>query len=184
MKTRWYTGVGSRRAPSDVLELMTTIAGQMEDMGYILRSGGAEGSDAAFERGVVEQAHSVIYRPYHVVGHFGDQALEIASQLHPAWDRCRDYVRRLHARNVFQVLGERLNAPSDFVICWTPDGAIDPSQMSIRTGGTGMAIRVAVKYHIPVLNLGSPTPILLDMTQQVEQLMGASEREIEAELAD
>lgn len=65
----------------------------------------------------------------------------IASEVHPAWDR------GMHSRNCHQILGYDLQSPVDAVICWTPDGKIQ--------GGTATAIRVALKYNIPVFNLGT-----------------------------
>ena len=72
----------------------------------------------------------------------------IASEVHPAWDRCNDWARGMHSRNCHQILGYDLQSPVDAVICWTPDGAV--------VGGTATAIRIAMKYDIPVFNLGVP----------------------------
>lgn len=71
----------------------------------------------------------------------------IASEVHPAWDRCNEWARGMHSRNCHQILGYDLQSPVDAVICWTPDGKIQ--------GGTATAIRVALKYNIPVFNLGT-----------------------------
>ena len=71
----------------------------------------------------------------------------IASEVHPAWDRCNEWVRGMHSRNCHQILGYDLQSPVDAVICWTPDGKIQ--------GGTSTAIRIAMKYDIPVFNLGT-----------------------------
>ena len=70
----------------------------------------------------------------------------IASEVHPAWDRCNEWARGMHSRNCHQILGYDLQSPVDAVICWTPDGAV--------VGGTSTAIRIAMKYDIPVFNLG------------------------------
>ena len=70
----------------------------------------------------------------------------IASEVHPAWDRCNEWARGMHSRNCHQILGYDLQSPVDAVICWTPDGKIQ--------GGTATAIRIAMKYDIPVFNLG------------------------------
>lgn len=70
----------------------------------------------------------------------------IASEVHPAWDRCNEWARGMHSRNCHQILGYDLQSPVDAVICWTPQGKIQ--------GGTATAIRVALKYNIPVFNLG------------------------------
>ena len=70
----------------------------------------------------------------------------IASEVHPAWDRCNEWARGMHSRNCHQILGYDLQSPVDAVICWTPNGKIQ--------GGTSTAIRIALKYNIPVFNLG------------------------------
>ena len=70
----------------------------------------------------------------------------IASEVHPAWDRCNEWAKGMHSRNCHQILGYDLQSPVDAVICWTPDGRV--------VGGTATAIRIAMKYDIPVFNLG------------------------------
>ena len=70
----------------------------------------------------------------------------IASEVHPAWDRCNEWARGMHSRNCHQILGYDLQSPVDAVVCWTPNGNIQ--------GGTSTAIRIAMKYNIPVFNLG------------------------------
>ena len=44
----YYTGIGARTTPNDVLKDMTNIASNLEQSGFILRSGGANGADSAF----------------------------------------------------------------------------------------------------------------------------------------
>lgn len=70
----------------------------------------------------------------------------IASEVHPAWDKCNEWARGMHSRNCHQILGYDLKSPVDAVVCWTPNGAV--------VGGTATAIRIAMKYNIPVFNLG------------------------------
>jgi hypothetical protein len=74
-------------------------------------------------------------------------ALEMASKFHPNWGNLKDSVKRIHARNCYQVLGQDLLSPSLFLICWTPKGS--------GSGGTGQAIRIANAYDIPVFDLGA-----------------------------
>ena len=70
----------------------------------------------------------------------------IASEVHPTWDRCNEWARGMHSRNCHQILGYDLKSPVDAVICWTPDGKIQ--------GGTATALKLSMKYDIPVFNLG------------------------------
>lgn len=140
---RHYAGVGSRQTPVGIQRLITLSANLLEDAGFILRSGGAEGADAAFERGVRDPSNKEIF----YAGDSTPEAEKIAGKIHPNWDAVRGVSRRLHGRNVFQVLGRDLISPSRFVVCWTKDGQ--------KVGGTRTAIVLAENYRIPVYNLGS-----------------------------
>jgi len=156
----FYTGVGSRKTPVSILKLMTRFAQCQYDQGYTLRSGGAKGADQAFERGAQGDA-DIFY-----ANEATEEAMDLARRFHPGWDRLSDYAKRLHGRNAFQVLGPRLNEPSEFLICWTPDGCITHQSRSWNTGGTGTAISIADKYEVPVLNLKNPSTynqILMNM---------------------
>lgn len=148
--TRYYTGVGSRETPPDVLGRMTKIARYLDGKGFTLRSGHAPGADTAFEDGA--RAWREIWLPWR--GFNGSKspffpphpdAIETAKRHHPAWSRCSYRAQLLHGRNAHQVLGADLQTPSEFVICWTKDGG--------PTGGTGTAIRIATASKIPVFNL-------------------------------
>lgn len=164
MGNMFYTGVGSRRTPETIQYLMANAAVCLGSSGFILRSGGADGADAAFEHGVRHgQLSAEIYRPINSRRELGwitqypqdlwDKAMSMAASSHPAWDRCSPYARALHARNAFQVMGQDLQSPSDFMLCWTPDGATTRQDTSVATGGTGTAIRIACMNQVRVFNL-------------------------------
>ena len=146
----FYTGVGSRKTPPDVLALMSRIARKAAQSGYVLRSGGADGADKAFESGcdMVGGPKEIYYAKQATA-----EAMDIAAQFHPAWNACTEYARKLHGRNAFQVLGLTLDNPSERLICWTPDGCVTHAQRSRATGGTGTAISIADAYHVPICNL-------------------------------
>jgi len=151
----FYAGIGSRSAPENILNLMGMVASKLEREGVILRSGAAEGSDQAFESGVVNPEMKCIYLPWegfcnrqNEVGDvflYNDKHREVASRNHPRWYSLSESARKLHTRNVAQVLGDDCMTPSKCVICWTSDG--NPS------GGTGQAIRIAYSHDIPVFNM-------------------------------
>jgi hypothetical protein len=150
MEKNYYTGVGSRKTPFKIQEIMSGVAAKLSRSGCILRSGGALGADTAFEIGA--SFHKEIFRPKDVT----EEALIIASTIHPAWHLCSEYVKKLHARNCYQVLGKNLDNPSEFLICWTPDGCIGESTRSIETGGTATAIVLAERNGVRVYNLHRP----------------------------
>lgn len=150
-----YAGIGSRETPQVVLDLMTKIAVYLNDEGYVLRSGGADGADKAFESGAGELKE--IFLPWK--GFNGSNSLfyidksfyratayKMASQFHPAWDKLNYGAQKLMARNTYQVLGKDLKSPSEFIVCWTKGGK--------EIGGTAQAIRIAKHYEIKVYNLG------------------------------
>ncbi len=145
--TKAYTGIGSRETPGKILTIMENLAMALKTQGWTLRSGGAKGADSAFERGA-GSSKQIFY-----ASDATQAAMEIAQKSHPAWHRCSEYARKLHARNAFQVLGSDLKTPSRFVVCWTPDGASTHANRSIITGGTGTAISIAEPHSIPIFNL-------------------------------
>ncbi len=157
MKNCYYTGIGSRRTPETILNTITHIAKLLHREGLILRSGGADGADSAFEKGAGE-SKEIFYAEDAT-----PPAIRIARDHHPAWCNCSDYVKKLHGRNVMQVLGRDLKTPSAFIICWTPDGCTGPDR-SRQTGGTGTAIEIAWKHKIPIFNMrdGINIPLIIE----------------------
>lgn len=156
-----YAGIGSRETPASVLDAIRAIARRFGDMGYTLRSGGADGADTAFEEGCDETSggEKEIWLPWkyfngrHSTFFPTDKHFEIASQVHPAWNYLTKPSRSLHARNVGQILGADLNTPVDFVLCYTKDGAQTKEEVNSNTGGTGTAVKLASMHNIPVFNL-------------------------------
>ncbi len=172
-----YTGIGSRKATEDNLRDAHTFAIAMASIGNVLRSGKAGGMDAAFQRGVQDYCNTSdvintyedafplaeIYVPWNGFGsdvchNLWDNmqgnnqlAMEIAKSVHPAWERCSQGVRKLHTRNVCQILGANLDKPSDFVIFAAPEyrGQVQ--------GGTATAVRLAKEHNVPCFNLMTTT---------------------------
>ena len=161
MTTLIYAGIGARATPAATLRDMSVMAAWLAKTGWHLASGGADGADTAFADGA-PAGQRTLYLPWRGYnGHGGPDCrvptpaelsacMEIAARLHPAWHRCSPAVRKLHARNAAVLLGSGLDCPVDAVAAWSPGGEI--------TGGTGMALRIAAEWGIPVLNLGAMTP--------------------------
>lgn len=163
---KYYAGIGSRSTPPEVLDQMTELAGWLEKMGWWLRSGGAQGADLAFQRGVQTNAQIWIPWPtfsadlqiayceheWRCVGRDTDTDKEAdasVDRFHPAPDKLSRGARLLMARNYRQIIG--WNEPnSSFVICWTEGG--------LKKGGTAQAIKIAESLNIPVFNLFNLTP--------------------------
>lgn len=142
---KYYTGVGSRETPADILTLMTALGRKLADESWILRTGAAVGADQAFELGWVHHVQrnlkftpAEIYLPWdnyenhtrdmmfgcNILPEMDDKGLHIvaegiAATMHPNWGACRRGARAMHTRNVFQVLGRDLKTPSKMLIAWT-----------------------------------------------------------------
>jgi len=152
---RYYTGIGSRETPLAIKSVIKNIVYKLNNLGYVLRSGGADGADSYFE----EYANACeIYLPWKGFNNndselyqISEASILLAKQYHPAWDKLSQAAQKLMARNGYQVLGEDLLTPTEFVICWTKDGK--------DSGGTGQAIRIAKTHKIPVCNLYFPSHI-------------------------
>lgn len=159
--TKSYAGIGSRKTPPEVMKSMTKVAARLSVLGWTLRSGAAEGADKAFEFGAGDKKE--IFLPWN--GFMGNNsklvepqtpglADEIASQIHPGWQHLSQGARKLMARNSRQILGQKLNNPVKFVLCWTPDGCEHADQRTSKTGGTGQAIALATRHtDAPVFNM-------------------------------
>lgn len=171
-----YAGIGSRETPVDVATKMTELAVRLAALGYTLRSGGAPGADTFFEMGAKSKQIFLPWKGFnknpsnlYVVS---DEALALASDHHPAWDKLPDSVKKLMGRNAYQVLGLELDSPSEFLVCWTPDGCESHLTRTAKTGGTGLAISIASKLGIPIYNLCSR-----DSLESFELLLKALEME-------
>lgn len=165
---KYYTGVGSRETPANILTLMEEVGFKLASQGWTLRSGGAIGADKAFEDGMFRFAGldgpwswtpAELYLPWagyedhYKYSHGGLNILPsdikltderiakgMAEAIHPAWSACKQGAKKMHTRNVFQVLGKTLDAPSKMLISWTRlDSKGNPK------GGTATAINLAVE---------------------------------------
>lgn len=162
-KTLYYAGIGSRKTPEPILADMRSLAQRLALRGFVLRSGAADGADAAFEAGcAAAKGRAEIWLPWpgfndHAPTGFSPTKAheDLAATLHPAWERLSRGPRLLHTRNVGQILGQDVNTPVSFVLCWTPDGCESEATRSRETGGTGTAIGLASRLGIPVFNLAN-----------------------------
>lgn len=151
-----YAGVGSRQTPTDILIEFYEIGKLFGSQNILLRSGGANGADAAFEKGCIEvNGPKEIFLPFKgfngnasLLYKVSKAALKLAESVHPAWHNCDWKARNFHARNCYQILGANLDDPVNFVVCWTFKGN--------TVGGTATAINLAKRYQIPVFNFAIP----------------------------
>jgi hypothetical protein len=155
-----YTGIGSRQTPSETIKLIHSISKKMNEMNFLLRSGGADGADSAFEEFSTNKEIYLPWDGFNGRNHDGESYFDYLQC--PAWSLAKTSVdafhpkpeslsaagRRLMARNSMQIFGRDYKTPTNVVICWTKGGK--------DVGGTSQALRIARSAGIPILNLGIP----------------------------
>lgn len=145
---KYYAGIGSRETPPDMLKLMGELAAYLSKKDYILRSGGAKGADKAFESGANRK--EIFYADdIDEVDNTYDLVKECMPTDRSGFDNWKPYVKGLLARNMMQMMGKDGKTPVEFIICWTKSLFYEDSS----AGGTGYAIRCALKQKIPIYNL-------------------------------
>lgn len=172
---KYYTGVGSRETPQPILKFIEQVAYWLAGRGYTGRSGSAAGADSAFEQGfsnyeeingMPDKATFEAYLPWrdfsgklegsiHIVTPElpnYNEAFNIASTIHPAWNRLGRGAKALHTRNVYQVLGLDLKTPSCVLFCYAPTTRNKQGIVTGVKGGTNTAVQLAMKHNIPIYN--------------------------------
>ncbi len=171
----YYTGVGSRETPTNILKLMHQVAYGMARLGYTGRSGSAGGADTAFEQGYNEYAivngisdyysfeaylpwkgfSDIIEDSVHIVTpnlNNYQEACDIAATLHPIYHKLKRGAKALHTRNVYQILGLDLNTPSKILFCYAQPTYNKQGELTGVKGGTNTAVQLAMKHDIKVYN--------------------------------
>lgn len=147
-----YAGVGSRSTSYTICGEMIKLGECLARADWILHSGGADGADTAFEQGcLMGDGIKRIFLPYKgfnknksPYNHVCERAMNLASTVHPAWNRCSHGARMLHGRNCYQVLGQNLDTPVDLVLYWCQDENV---------GGTRTALKLAERHNIPCIKV-------------------------------
>ena len=146
---KFYAGIGSRETPESIKPTIERIVKRLNELGYTLRSGGADGADKFFEEYAIEKEIFLPWKNFNenksALNKQSTEAFEMAKKYHPVFNKLSVGAQKMMARNCYQVLGEDLESPVEFVICWTKDGK--------SSGGTGQAIRISEDTGIPVYNL-------------------------------
>lgn len=174
------TVIGSRETPLTAQDSITDFSAAVQRNKGIVRSGGAPGADSACERGITDPRAKQIFLPFSnfngVMAGAGvyvlDQlhsrhhraAQEIASRFHPNWAAVlnKSAAVKLMTRNVFQILGPELKAPSDIVVMWAKGTRFSIAKKDEQNrifdvpGGTGLAVRLAHHLEIPILHVDLP----------------------------
>jgi hypothetical protein len=155
-----YVGIGNKEAPQDILDQMRRLATELNGFGYLLRTGGLDGPDAAFEAGA--SGNVEVHLPWKGFADkeskftfTGPLATGVAKMFHPSFDTLKPVVQTFLAKNARMVLGKDVKSPALFMICWSDDGVESVKNKTSKTGNIGHAIAIASSLHIPIFNLAN-----------------------------
>mgnify|MGYP001759698676 CR=1 FL=1 len=172
MSDLFYTGVGSRDITDEEWDNIAAVAKWLAQW-FKMRSGKAHGADSAFEYGVSLSEYpdnKEIYIPWPKFE--GNEiegekisldrpdsvnfalTLQYAREIHPAFDRLSQGAKKLHQRNIHQVLGRDLEhpVPSLFLLACS-----DEDKNGDVKGGTRTAWMLAKKFGVPCFNVRGKT---------------------------
>lgn len=164
---KYYTMIGSRETPEDILMIMEKLAIKLFYDGWTVRSGGANGADSAAEAIMSESnplaeiyipwngfnnhyrnKYNIVYSDLDLI----DEAIKLCEIHHQYWKTIKkEAIKHLHRRNMHQVLGKDLKTPSKFCILYaTPDDKLGEGHVK---GGTGSANSLCLEQGVKVFNL-------------------------------
>ena len=154
MQQKYYAGIGSRKTPLEIQDIMCALGEELATRNFVLRSGHAVGADQAFERGC--KAQNGQYECWHPKDDLILHPWAIERAKEACWEfpyeQMKSYTQKLITRNMYQIFGDDKNylTPVDFVVYWCEG---DPLQKGRKAGGTRYAVRTAHAANIPTYNL-------------------------------
>lgn len=122
---KYYTGTGIVQVSKSMKETILAIAKYLSDQGYTLRTGLSKGMDAAF----IEGSDSVSLFTYEGENTNGADAFICEETDFIKRDLKENYLtlgaltkvaRQRVVRSYYELLGEDLNTPSEFLVCYDP----------------------------------------------------------------
>lgn len=167
--------IGSRRAPQDVLDLMSLTAEVLCDSGVAITSGDADGCDIASFEGALRSSSfplvgARIFLPWNGVSYpsgrpkrYADDqvffdaskfenyeyATTLALEARGSFEGLKRGGIALQCRNPYQILLDDLKTPVASCIFW----AETIGKKGNVKGGTNTAVQVARKFEVPLINL-------------------------------
>ncbi|MDF9399078.1 hypothetical protein [Vibrio sp. 1180_3] len=160
---RYYSIFSNTTAPSEIRTVMYRVAASLADKGYVQRSGG-NSVEKPFISGATilsgSEQKSKIMLPWDGFGdqrigsgnYVGNQKLaqQMAKRYLKGFNRLKPEQRLIVARQVYVLLGKELKQHSEFLLCYTDDGAT--SHIDTKNKSFEFILRLASNYGIRVFN--------------------------------
>lgn len=155
-----YAVTGNQDFTPEIKTKLENLVKKLEGLGYTARTGGMDG----IEKVVIDATKKIeLHLPWRGFNDMeskftynSDRAFAVAKQFHPTFDTMSKGVQAFLAKNARLIMGDKMNSPALFLLCWTEDGVESVRNKTARTGFTGHPIAIASAIGIPVFNLGKP----------------------------
>lgn len=153
-----YALAGNQDFPDSLKPVLSRILKYLERAEYTMRCGGMDGIEDFAEK---ETTKHEIHLPWREFANkqskftfTTDRAMAVAKKFFPAFDGLKPAAQKFLAKNVRVLMGNNVNSPALFLLCWTEDGVESIKDKTARTGFTGHPIAIASALGIPIFNLG------------------------------
>jgi hypothetical protein len=155
-----YAGITNPDTPPDIVQQIAKLASRLSESGYTCRtSGGSEGDDAFENNSTLSEVHIPWKKFNNKETKFNKnlpEAADLVKPFHPTFDAMKPAVQAIIARGAHVILGQNLQSPVQFVLCWSADGLENAKDRGIKSGFIGIPIALAATNRIPVFNLKNP----------------------------
>lgn len=152
-----YTIVANNEMPSEIAAKFEEIAKRLEQREYTVRVGGMEGIDDRIEKAIKKIEVHLPWREFNgkqsKFTYNSERAFAVAKMFHPTFDSMKKGIQAFLAKNARLILGDKVNSPALFLLCWTEDGAESIRERTAKTGFSGHPIAIASALGIPIFNL-------------------------------
>lgn len=156
--------MGPRKVTGKIQAVMTAFAQVLDNHRAILRSGGGEGTEAAFEAG---STLKVVYLPWNGFnGKEGAHYIPIdakltAAHLHPSWAIANSETRLLLARDVLRLCGEDNKSPVKFLVYWDINEGTKATQSNTVVSNLSLIVKHAKSLNIPTFNMAKASDLAI-----------------------
>lgn len=166
-QVRAYAGIGSRKTPDNVIHVMEDMGEALAKLGFILKTGNAQGADQAFARGAnrVDPHLIWLYLPWK--GYEKEAIVEGNRVLYPSQEDVDEAVKR-HPAGENLTYGVRKLMGRNLGIISQIEKVYAYQIPELTRGGTWFGINYAVEFGIPVVNLA-----LEEELERVQQILRA-----------
>ena len=155
-----YACTGNQNCPPEIMEKFVRIAKKLEELGYTARVGGMDGIEDTVEKAINKKEVHLPFKDFNQkqskFTYNSERAFAVAKMFHPTFDSMKKGVQCFLAKNARLLLGDRMNSPALFLVCWSEDGVESGKMKTNQTGFAGHPIAIAGALGIPIFNLARP----------------------------